>query len=112
MREKTIFRGILIVAGLLAAAVIVLSHSFHPAEIKKASVEQSENADDQLPVLSVPSEAVTQASAVKIDEQVPDMLLEIIAVSDHAFDFIPVSEPLVSTFFKVLFQIVIAPNAP
>jgi hypothetical protein len=112
MKRQTVFRGFLIAAGLLAAAVIIWSHSFHPTESKKASVEQSENPDEQPPVLSAPSEAITQASVVKIDEQVPDLLLEIIEVSDHASDFIPVAEQVVNTLFQVLFRIVIAPNAP
>jgi hypothetical protein len=112
MNKRAIFRGTLLTAGLLAALVIVLSHSFRPVEVKNASTELTEHPADQTTVISAPSEAITQASVIKIDEQVPDSLLQIFEVSDCIVRFVPVTEKLVSHFFEVLFHFVIAPNAP
>ena len=109
MRKKSVYRGILIIAGLLAAAVIILSHSFTQLEPKKvADTEQS----DAKTVITAPSEAVTQASVVKIDEQSPDTVLETLSNSEVSNKYIPSSEKVFNKLFHVLFQVVIAPNAP
>lgn len=113
MRKKSVYRGILIVAGLLAAAVIILSHSFSGLEPKKVvDTEQSDEKSEQNTVISAPAEAVTQASAVKIDEQSPDMLLETLSTSEVTKKYIPSTDKVFSKLFHVLFEIVIAPNAP
>jgi hypothetical protein len=113
MREKSVYRGILIVAGLLAAAVIILSHSFTQLEIKKSvDREQSEEKSDKKVTISAPAEAVTQASAVKIDEHSPDSLLETLSQSETDQNYIPASGKIFNHLFHVLFRIVIAPNAP
>ncbi len=112
MRKKSVYRGILIIAGLLAAAVIILSHSFSQLEPKKVvDTEQSAEKSDQT-VISAPSEAVTQASVVKIDEQSPDTVLETLSNSEVSKKYIPSSEKVFNKLFDLLFQIVIAPNAP
>lgn len=113
MRKKSVYRGILIVAGLLAAVVIILSHSFVRLEPKKtAGTEQSDEKSDQKSVISAPADAVTQASVVKIDEQSPDTLLETLTTAEVSHRYIPSTEKVFSKLFHVLFQIVIAPNAP
>jgi len=113
MRKKSVYRGILIIAGLLAAAVIILSHSFSQLEPKKvADTEQSEEKSDQKTVITAPAEAVTQASVVKIDEQSPDSVLETLTNSEVSNKYIPSTEKAFNKLFHVLFQIVIAPNAP
>jgi hypothetical protein len=113
MRKRSVYRGILIVAGLLAAMVIILSHSFSRFESKKvAATEQSDEKSDQKTVISVPAEAVTQASVVKIDEQSPDTLLETLTTSNISHKYIPSTEKIFNRLFHVLFRIVIAPNAP
>jgi hypothetical protein len=90
MRKKSVYRGILIVAGLLAAVVIILSHSIDGQEFKKvADKEQSEGKPGEKAVISAPAEAVTQASVVKIDEQSPDMLLETLSHSEITKTYIP-----------------------
>ena len=115
MRKKSIFRGVLIVAGLLAAAIIVLSHSISFDEVvtKKATSEKAdEKSDQKSTTLQVPAEAVTQGTAVQIDEQVPETVIETISNTNETKKFIPATEKLISNFFRVLFQVVIAPNAP
>jgi hypothetical protein len=113
MRKKSVYRGILIIAGLLAAAVIILSHSISELTPRNgADTEQSEKKPEQNTVISAPAEAVTQASAVKIDEQSPDTLLETLTSSEVSKKFIPSSDQVFNKLFHVLFEIVIAPNAP
>jgi hypothetical protein len=113
MRKKSVYRGILIIAGLLAAAVIILSHSFTQLEPKQvADTEQSEEKQDQKTVISAPAEAVTQASVIKIDEQSPDTVLETLSNSEVSGNYIPSTEKIFNKLFHVLFQVVIAPNAP
>jgi len=113
MRKRSVYRGILIIAGLLAAAVIILSHSLTQLEPKKVvDTEQSDEKSDQQTVISAPSEAVTQASVVKIDEQSPDTVLETLTNSEVSKKYIPSSEKVFNKLFHVLFRIVIAPNAP
>ena len=114
MRQKSIYRGVLIVAGLLAAAIIVLSHSisFSQLTAKKTATEQTDEKSEQKAALQVPAEAVTQGTTVQIDEQVPETLIETISTTEENNKFIPATEKLLSNFFRVLFQSVIAPNAP
>lgn len=113
MRKKSVYRGILIIAGLLAAAVIILSNSFSQLEPKKiVDTEQSDEKSDQKTVIAAPSEAVTQASVVKIDEQSPDTVLETLSNSEVSKKYIPSTEKVFNKLFDLLFQIVIAPNAP
>jgi len=114
MRKRSVYRGILIVAGLLAAAVIILSHTFSQLQPtkKNADTEQSDEKPEQKTVISAPAEAVTQASAVKIDEQSPDALLETLSKPEASNKYVPPAEKIFNRFFHVLFRIVIAPNAP
>lgn len=114
MRKKSVYRGILIIAGLLAAAVIILSHSLTQLEPNKKIVdtEQSDEKSDQKTVITAPVEAVTQASVVKIDEQSPVTVLETLSNSEVSDKYIPSSEKVFNKLFHVLFQVVIAPNAP
>jgi hypothetical protein len=112
MRKRSVYRGVLIVAGLLAAVVIILSHSFIKLEPKKAAdTEQSDEKSDKT-VIAAPADAVTQASVVKIDEQSPDALLETLSKPEASNKYVPSSEKIFNRLFHVLFRIVIAPNAP
>ena len=113
MRKKSVYRGVLIVAGLLAAMVIILSHSFIKLDTQKAAeTEQSDEKSEKKTVIAAPTDAVTQASVVKIDEHSPDMLLETISKPETANKYVPSTEKIFNQLFHVLFRIVIAPNAP
>ena len=112
MRKKSVYRGILIIAGLLAAAVIILSHSVNGLDTKKVTETEQSDDKDTKTVISAPAEAVTQASVVKIDEQSPDTLLETLSNSEVGKEYIPSTDKVFNKLFHVLFEIVIAPNAP
>lgn len=112
MQKKSIYRGFLIAAGLLAAAVIIFSHSYSvPSnDEKKATTEQAD--DTSKTVITAPSDAVPQGSLVRVDEQVPVSVLEILGEPESLQKFIPHTEAILSNLFKLLFRVVIAPNAP
>ena len=112
MRKKSVYRGVLIIAGFLAVAVIILSHSFSQGASDKAATEQTNEKQDKNTTLTVPAEAVTQASVVKIDEQSPDSVLETLSISEVSKKYFPSTVRAITKLFRVLFQTVIAPNAP
>ena len=114
MRNKSIYRGFLIAAGLLAVLVIILSHSYslRVGEGKKVATEQSAEPKTSKTVLTVPAEALTQGSLVRVDEQVPVSVIEILGEPQKIQNFIPRSEVIFSNLFKTLFRVLIAPNAP
>ncbi len=112
MRKKSIYRGFLIAVGLLAALVIILSHaySFRVDSDKKAATEQTD--DTSKTISAAPSDAVPQGNLVRVDENVPVSVLEILGEPESIQKFIPRTEAILSNLFRVLFQVVIAPNAP
>jgi hypothetical protein len=104
----------LIAAGLLAALVIILSHSYslRLQEEKKATTERSDDSTESRTVLTAPAEALTQGSIVRVDEQVPVSVIEILGEPQKIQSFVPRSEVIFSNLFKTLFRVLIAPNAP
>jgi hypothetical protein len=112
VQKKSIYRGFLITAGLLAALVIILSHGYSlPADNEKQSA--TEQTDEHSKTISAaPTDAVPQGSLVRVDENVPVSILEILGEPQSIQNFIPRSEAVLSNLFKVLFRVVIAPNAP
>jgi len=112
--KKRVYRSFLMVVGLLAATVIVLSHVYKvPEEVapKKTTTEQAPESDSK-PVISAPTEAVMQGAAVQVDEQAPQTLLEVLTEPQSQSGFAEVAEDVVSKFLKTLFRVIIAPNAP
>ncbi len=112
MRKKSIYRGFLIAVGLLAAIVIILSqaYSFRVDGDKKAITEQTDETSKT--ISTTPADAVPQGSVVRVDEQVPVSVLEILGETESVQNFIPRNETILNNLFKILFQVVIAPNAP
>ncbi|HNQ13590.1 MAG TPA: hypothetical protein PKM16_10320 [Bacteroidia bacterium] len=110
MQKKRVYRGILMIVGLLAAAVITLSHVYKsPAPEKKVATEQTES--ESKTVISAPTEAVTHG-AVQVDEQVPQALLEVLAEPQTTTGFVMQTQRMVSGFLRTLFRVIISPNAP
>ncbi len=99
---------------MVAALVIILSHSYSlkNSQEKKATTEQTGEQSDKKIILSAPADAVPQASVVRVDEQVPVSILEILGEPQHLQNFIPRTEVIFAGLFKTLFRVIIAPNAP
>ena len=114
VRNRSIYRGFLIAAGLLAVVVIILSHTYilRVEEGKQTATEQAGETKEGKTVLTVPAEALTQGSLVRVDEQVPVSVIEILGEPQKIQNFVPRSEVIFSNLFKTLFRVLIAPNAP
>ncbi len=109
----------MIAAGLLAVLVIILSHPYilRFEEGKQTATEQAGETKEGKTkegktVLTVPAEALTQGSLVRVDEQVPVSVIEILGEPQKIQNFVPRSEVIFSNLFKTLFRVLIAPNAP
>lgn len=112
MRKKSFYRGFLIAAGLVAALVIILSQSFSiKEEGGKASTEQKETGKEES-VIQMPAQANPHSSVVRVDEQVPETVLEVLSAPELTQKIVQRSVALVSTFIETLFRVIIAPNAP
>lgn len=112
MRKRSFYRGFLIAAGLVAALVIILSQSFSiPEQSDSVATEQTEKGKDQS-VIQVPAQANPQSSVVRVDEQVPETVLEVLSAPELTQKIVQRSVALVSTFIETLFRVIIAPNAP
>jgi len=114
VRNKSIYRGFLIAAGLLAALVIILSHSYTLAakQEKKTATEQKSEQSEKKVIITAPADFLPQASVVRVDEQVPVSVLEILGEPQQVQNLIPRTETVLTSLFKTLFRVVIAPNAP
>lgn len=96
----------------MAAVVIILSHAYSlPAnEDKKVTTEQTD--DTSKSVISTPSDAVTQASLVRVDEQVPESVIEVLGEPKNQKSLYPHPKVILTSLFQTFFRFVIAPNAP
>ena len=103
----------MMVAGVLAAILIVLSQSFyHQAKEKVAKAKSEQKADENAQTfISAPNDAVSQTSVVQLEDQIP--LLKESVLSEEEQSGKPVIKLEIFTrYFKVLFRAIISPNAP
>ncbi len=101
------------IAGILSVAVIVLTQSFYmPTESfqKKAKTEQTPDQDNQV-FVSAPSDMVPHGNTVAVNENTPS-IAEKIGSTDQPKKVTAVLKKVFVTFFKTLFRVIIAPNAP
>ena len=103
------------IAGVLAAVVILFSQSFyHQAQsnIKKIATEQSSDQDsDQAFIITAPSDAVVNSSVENENVQVPSLLEELFTTDQEA-QSVSVAPAVFANLFKTFFRAVISPNAP
>jgi hypothetical protein len=114
VRKRSIYRGFLIAAGLLAALVIILSQSFsvQAEHVAKPATEQTDTSKAQDAVIKAPAEAMPQSTVVRVNEQVPVSIIEILAEPQQVQRYIPQCDRIVNSFIKTIFRVIIAPNAP
>jgi hypothetical protein len=113
MTTKALKRGFLMIAGILSVAVIVLTQSFYqPIEgsQKKAKTEQADqNSKDVF--INAPSDMVPHGNTVAVNEHSPSLAEKINTTTEPKKASVVVKKVVV-TFFKTLFRVFIAPNAP
>lgn len=104
----------MLVAGLLAAIVILLSQSFYQSTVhsksSKAATEQNAEHERQS-FISAPSDLLPGTSSVQVVEN-PPVLLSILDLPEIKLGFAPVRTKFTLTFFRTLFRTVIASKAP
>ena len=109
MRKRTILRGIMLAAGIVAVCAILLSPSFSHVKFKE-QVKKEQSSDKDTLLIPAPADAIP-GSAVKLDEPSLPLLSELPEPEKK------VSHPIVRPddvvrYLKVLFRTLISPNAP
>ena len=119
MRKNRLYRPFMMIAGVLAAVVILFSQSFyHQAQSniqsnsKKIATEQSSDQDaDQAIIITAPSDAVVNSSVENENVQIPSLLEELFTTDQEA-QSVSVAPAVFANLFKTFFRAVISPNAP
>ncbi len=115
MRKNFQNRPLMMIAGVLAAAIILFSQSFyHEAQsnIERIKSEQSSPEKDvPQTVISAPSDAVVNSSVENVNEQVPTLLEELFT-TDQESKAVSIVPTFFANFFKTLVRAFISPNAP
>jgi hypothetical protein len=113
MTTKAVKRGFLMIAGILSVVVIVLTQSFYqPSESlqKKSKTEQADQNSKEV-FINAPSDMVPHGNTVAVSEHSPSLAEKISSTTEPKKTSIVVKKVFV-TFFKTLFRVIIAPNAP
>ncbi len=99
-------------AGILAAAVIVLSQSLYLTKEKTEKVKTEQKTDKEgKAFIAAPADAVSQTNTIQLDKQVPALDQKVTVEETHQRKLI-VRPEVVVRYFKVLFRAIISPNAP
>lgn len=113
MKYRGLFRRLMIVAGVLATVVIVLSQALPEvsgkALVEKAKTEQTEKSTE-VQVVSAPSDVVPGGS-IQIND-VDRALLETLVPEERKVNTFQYCSVVLSDFYNVLFRAIISPNAP
>jgi hypothetical protein len=113
MRKIFASKITMMIAGVLAAVIIAFSQSFYhqtKASVSKSKTEQ--NSDDHTQTfLSTPSDAVSPSSAIQLNDQVPS-LKESVDFEKKIQSPLIIQGDVFVKYLKVLFRVIISPNAP
>ncbi|MGE0587533.1 MAG: hypothetical protein AB7O48_03100 [Cyclobacteriaceae bacterium] len=113
MKYRRLFRRLMIVAGVLATVVIVLSQALPEVSGKalaeKAKTEQTEKSTE-IQIVSAPSDVVPGGS-IQIND-VDRALLETLVPEEREVNTFQSYTVVLSDLYHVLFRAIISPNAP
>ena len=104
----------MMMAGVLAAVVILFSQSFYheaQANLEKIKSEQSADQNARQTSISAPADAVVNSTVENVNEQVPSLLEELFTTDEEA-EAVSVVPTFFANFFKTLFRAFISLNAP
>jgi hypothetical protein len=103
----------MMIAGILAAVIIVLSQSFHhQAQVKteKATEKKTEKGGETF--ISTPADAVTTpTSVIQLNNQLP-ALDKKFTIEEEKQRKLVLQPAVFVRYFKILFRAFISPNAP
>lgn len=112
MRSKAFSKGFTIIAGVLAAVVILLSQSFYQQaqdNLKKVKTEQSPDQNEV--VISAPADAVPGAGAIQLEDNVPTLVKSTVS-EDQEHTTLPFATKILVSYYRILLKTLISPNAP
>jgi len=111
MKKEGLFRGVMLVAGFVAALGILCSQPlFASKATAKAASEQSDDKQADT-LIQAPGDAIPGHS-MQVDDSSAFHLIATFFVADEGQDRPQVPAQEVGQFLKVLFRTLIAPNAP
>jgi hypothetical protein len=117
MVKKTVSRKLMLVAGILAAIVILFSQAFQKethtflSKIKTEKAEKPADADKKV-ISATPADAVTSGQAVQQGDANPSFIREIVFGKEKNTEPPVVNHTILAEFFKTLFRVFISPQAP
>jgi hypothetical protein len=112
MRYRSLLRAFMIVVGITATIVIVLSQALpeiSESVNEKAKTEQTEKTPDQK-VISAPSDVVP-GGITQVNDADRSLLETFIYEKCEVIEF-NCDPDIFSNFFNILFRAIISPNAP
>jgi hypothetical protein len=114
MKDRTFFRALMVIAGLLAAMTIVISPAFRE-EAERVVTELKADAGapvEDARVSAVSADAVTSPQAVEVESANPFVIQEIIVTGERPSRLPAPVIALPVTALTVLLRSVISPQAP
>lgn len=114
MQSRAFSKGFTIVAGVLAAVVILLSQSFYQQaqdNLKKVKTEQSADQGQNEVVISAPADAVPGSSAIQLEDNVPTLVKSTVS-EDQEQAVLPFATKILVSYYRILLKTLISPNAP
>lgn len=112
MRSRAFSKGFTIVAGVLAAVVILLSQSFYQQaqnNLKKVKTEQT--AEQNEVIISAPADAVPGGSAIQLEDNIPTLVKSVVS-EDQEQTALPFATKILVSYYRILLKTLISPNAP
>ncbi|MEJ0054712.1 MAG: hypothetical protein WDN75_03140 [Bacteroidota bacterium] len=117
MRNKDFSKKLMLVAGILAAVIILFSQAFQKetcqllSKIKSHKTEKTTEAEKKV-IVAAPVDAVTSGTAVEVEDANASLIREIVLDENNTSKQAVIGKTLVANFFKTLFRVVISPQAP
>jgi len=121
MRKRAFSKNLMLIAGILAAIIILFSQAFQKetdqilSKIKPANsgviTEKPAEAEKKV-IISTPADAVISGTAVQVADANPSLIREIIFDENSAPAKPVFFKTLFVDLFKTLFKAVISPQAP
>ncbi|CAN5418972.1 hypothetical protein BH09BAC3_BH09BAC3_05750 [soil metagenome] len=121
MTEKALSKKLMLVAGILAAIIVLFSQAFQKETTQilskirpdMAATKDAKPADaEKKVVIATSTEAVTSGTAVQVEDTNPSLIREIIFDENSAAVQPVILKAVLVDFFKTLFRVVISPQAP
>jgi len=115
--NKSIPKNLMLVAGVLAAVVILCSQAFEKETTSILSKIQSEKSEkpadaEKKIIVAAPADAVTSGPAAEVHDTNPSLIREIILDEDKPSKQPAVGKTILADIFRTLFRVVISPQAP